>query len=161
MIEWPTSLNFLAERGSYQLVPTDPQLRSEFDTGPARMRRRFTTSIPKFTFTTLMTSEEFEIFKAFFYFDLLNGVNWFNIPIWAGDQYVIHEARFTEPYKMADAGFQRVTVNFSLEARKLDMWTASMAYLIGEFGYAFVEDELADPLQIIVNIDYPSVVENY
>ena len=158
---WPTNLNYLAERGSYDFTPTEPQLRSEFDYGPARMRQRFTRSPSQLTFGVVMSSEEFEAFKAFYHRDLADGTRWFTMPVWLGETYLDHTVRFTQPYKMVSLAFRNVRVSAKLDVRRLAFVDESYVYLVGEFGVPQLFAQFADPLQVIVNTKYPDVTEDY
>lgn len=153
---WPSTLNYFVERGTYRLTPSDNQLRSEFDAGPSRMRRRFTQSIPKFEFSILMKESEIPIFKSFYFNLLNNGVNWFQMPIWDGSSYIEHTARFTEPYNMSDAGYGLTLVSLKLEARGLNILPEYAAVIIGRYG-----EELPDRLQVIVNMTYNQITQDY
>lgn len=161
MIKWPERLKYLADRGSYTLTPGPPTLRSDFESGPARMRRRFTTSVPEISFSVTMTSEDFEIFKSFYHWTLAQGTNWFAVKLWAGQIYSEHTARFIEHYAAADFAFGWTRVSFSLEARELSIINEGTSWILGEYGADYTCGELHDPLQTIVNIDWPSVTENY
>lgn len=161
MIEWPQELNYYAEMGSYNLNPTEPPLRTEFDNGPARVRRRFTKTVPKVNFTVKMTNMEFEVLKSFYFLTLNNGVEWFLIPVFMGDVYVAQFARFVEPYKMSDDGFQKCSVTFSLECRAFTTWDEATAWLVGQFGYEVTDLFLCDKMQQIVNVDLPRITEDY
>lgn len=158
---WPTNLNYLVERGSFRFGPTEPQLRSEFDYGPARMRRRFTQGVSSLGFEIVMRSEEFEAFKAFYHRDLFDGVKWFEMNVYLGEGYLPHKVRFTEPYQMSYLAFRNVKISAKLEVRRIAYVDEAYVYLIGEFGDPELFKEFADPLQVIVNEDYPAVMEDY
>lgn len=158
---WPTALNYLAERGSLQFRQAPQQLRSEFDYGPARMRRRFTRQIATATFTLVLTSSEHEVFKTFFVGDLQSGVNWFTMPVFTGDEYQTHAIRFTEPPVVSDGGYRHVKISAKVELKQLTIWDSGAAWLVGEYGESFVTSQLIDPLQTIVNVDWPTVTEDY
>jgi len=133
-INWPATLNYLAERSSFQLVQTDPALRSEFDYGPARMRQRFTRSLAKQQLTIVLSSEEFEVFKSFWQHHLQSGVNWFNLPIFSGDVYAAHAVRIVEPPVTSYFGFRAVSVSFKMEVKRLSIWSQGTADVVGQYG---------------------------
>ena len=149
-INWPVQLNYLVERGSFQMVQTDPALRSEFDYGPARMRQRFTRSPARQQLTIVLTSEEFEVFKSFWQYNLQSGVNWFNFPIFTGDVYAAHAVRIVEPPATSYLGFRHLSVSFKLEVKRLSIWSKGAADVIGEYGAGAILN-LANPVDFTVN----------
>lgn len=158
---WPSSLNYLAERGSLKFQQSEPQLRSEFDYGPARMRRRFTRQIATASFAVVLTSSEHEVFKTFYQENLLSGVSWFTMPVYTGDSYQIHVIRFTEPPAVSDAGYRHVKISAKVELKQLQIWDGAAAWLIGEYGESAALGEFVDPIDEIVNIGWPKVTEDY
>jgi len=158
---WPTTLNYLAERSSLQFRQSEAQLRSEFDNGPARMRRRFTRQLASASFTIVFTSSEYEVFKTFYQEDLLSGTAWFDLPVYTGDTYQTNTVRFTEPPSMSDAGYRHVKISAKLELKRITVLDPAAAWVIGEYGVEFAFGGFADPLQVIVNTDWPSVAEDY
>ena len=157
---WPPLLNHLVERDSFQFRPSDPPLRSEFDYGPARTRRRFTRNNSYLNFTVVLDTNEFESFRAFYLDDLENGTNWFSMPIWYGGLYLPHNVRFVEPYAMSYHAFRHVKVSAKIEVKRLTAWDGATAYFVGTYG----DESLAaidDQLQVIVNTDWPGITEDY
>jgi len=158
---WPSNLNNLAERGSWNKSPNEPVLRSEFDNGPARTRRRFTRQITNIAFTVQMTEEEHAAFEGFFQDDLRSGAGWFNMPVYLGRSgYETTRVRFTEPYQVRDAGFRHVKVSAKLEAIMVPLLSGGGAYFIAVYGEEALDD-LNDALDPIVNEVYPAVMEDY
>ena len=158
---WPTQINYLAERGSWNKSPNEPVLRSEFDSGPARTRRRFTSQITKFSFTVQMTEGEYAALEGFFQDDLRSGAAWFNMPVYLGrNGYEVRAVRFTEPYQVRDAGFLHVKVSAKLEVKMTPLLTGGAVYFVSEYGEDAI-DGIDDRLEPLVNIRYPAMMENY
>ena len=155
-ISWPPTVNYYIERGSFKLSPSDDNLRTDFDKGPARVRRRFTVAIPKFEFNITMEEYDLQVFKSFYLNNLYNGVNWFIMPLWDGSSYTDHVCRFTEPYSLVDFSYGQTTVSFKIEARELTVLSDYVSYVLGQYGV-----ELADRIQSLLNIDYFRVTEDY
>lgn len=158
---WPAELNSYAQRGTWNLTPSEPLLRTDFEEGPARVRRRFTSRVSTAQFSIDMSSSDFEAFKSFFQHVLLDGAKWFTLSMYAGgDGYEVHTVRFTEPYAAKDLGFRRVLVSVKVETRDLAVVDELTGFILGEYGQSILTD-VSDPLQVIVNSDYPDAVEEY
>lgn len=158
---WPSHINHLAERGSFQLVPNEPPLRSEFDSGPARQRRRFTRQVSKFSFTVQMNEDEYAAFEGFFQDDVRAGAAWFNMHVYLGrGGYEVRAVRFTEPYQVRDAGFRQVKISAKLEVNMVPLLSGAAAYFLGVYGETAL-DSFDDTLDPIVNEQYPAVMEDY
>lgn len=161
MITWPTNLNGLPERGSWQYRPAPDNARTDFDQGPARVRRRFTTTLAELDFAVVMDYLEFEVFKAFVAYTLYSGTAWFSMSVFVGGEYSTRVVRLRDaknPYESSDDGYSRIKVSMKLEMRDgglvLDEATA---LAIGYYGYdaALV---INDGLQQLVNDRYPAII---
>lgn len=157
---WPTGLNHLANKGSWSFKPRTDSARTDFDQGPARMRRRYTRSFSGVEFSVAMTYLEFEMFKTFVDQDLFQGTKWFNMTVFRGSAYGTTQVRFKsaeEPYSVVERGFNLVDVSLNLETRdNTVVLSTGTVWLIGQWGEVYVED-FADQLQILVNTDYPAI----
>lgn len=157
---WPFDLNYLAEIGTYGLEPHDDLTRTEFDYGPAAQRRRFVNSYPKVTFSISMTSLEFETFKAFYHYDLLDGMRWFTMPVYFGSTESVVKTRFTKKYTVSNAVFDRISVGLSVETKELPVFEPYVLYLIKTYGMAGII-YMSDHLDKVVNTDYPYATRDY
>jgi hypothetical protein len=158
---WPAAINYLAERGSWNKVPNEPVLRSEFDVGPARARRRFTSQVSRYSLTIQMSEDEYVLFEGFFQDDLRAGAAWFNMPFYMGrGGYEVKPVRFTEPYQVRDAGFRQVKVSAKLEVKMTPIISGGAVYFVETYGEQSLFD-LSDELDPIVNETYPDIMENY
>lgn len=160
-VTWPADINDLAERGSWQMSPRMDGLRTDFDVGPARTRRRFTQSFTEFQFSVVMDGDEFERFKSFVAFDLRQATRWFQSSVFIGSGYVVQTVRFMDqkkPYSVAERGFGSVVVSMALEARGPAMaYSDGASWLIAQYGLE-LSGTLMDILQQVVNVDYPDAV---
>lgn len=147
---WPSSLSYLIERGSFKMVQNESQLRSEFDYGPARMRRRFTRNIASQEFVLVMDNDEYEVFKSFWVYKLSSGVSWFTMPVWEGTEYVVRTIRFTEVPQVSDYAFRKVKLSAKVEVKDLSVWDEGTAEIVGEYG-AEALFGIADVLNYTVN----------
>lgn len=154
MPAWPELLNELAERGSWSFKTKPQAARTDFDRGPARVRRRFTTQVSETSFTMNLSSVEFEVFKAFVEDDLLGGTKWFTMPVFMGGGYAFGAVRFKnseEPFTASDGGFDRVKVAMELELRGTGrLLDAGVIDMLGA-------DTVPSQLHELVNDDYPAI----
>lgn len=75
-ITWPASLpQYVLEQG-YGENLEDQSMETQMDSGPAKIRRRFTTSTRRFQVVVQMTPEEADIFETFY----LNTVSGGSVP---------------------------------------------------------------------------------
>lgn len=80
MATWPTTLpNPLAS--GYGVDVGDCTVRSDMESGAARVRRRFTAAPDKTTLRWVMTDAQMVIFRAFYESSFLNGAAWVFVPI--------------------------------------------------------------------------------
>lgn len=80
MSTWPTTLPIPKLIG-YGLQTTDPTARTDMDSGPARVRRRFTAAPDRLTLSFIFTEAQMVIFRAFWLSDFQQGAAWVYMPI--------------------------------------------------------------------------------
>jgi hypothetical protein len=98
-IVYPTDRLSLPVIPGYAIEPQDPIARTDMEAGPARHRRRWTTTPTVFQATFVFTRYELAIFEGWFVHVADEGAAWFNIPLLSGLGVVLHEARFRSPYR--------------------------------------------------------------
>jgi hypothetical protein len=74
MPAWPSTLPAYVQEGGYQERFQDQKLESSMDTGPAKLRRRFTKQIRFIGVQMLMTESQVTDFEAFYFTTLKGGV---------------------------------------------------------------------------------------
>ena len=153
MPTWPATLNHLIERGSFRYKPSEPQLRSGFERGPARMRRRFTRQIATVDGTLVMDSEEFLLFRSFWQNELDFGVQWFTMPVWDGNSYVTETVRAKEPFDASDHEGIMTAVGLSLEIRNQRVISLGLGQLLGLYGFAALM-RMSDIVDRHVNVQW-------
>lgn len=96
-IPYPSGLPVGLRSGrSYQLE--NPLQRTELSSGRARQRRRF-TGVPSYTeLTWLFTDVQGQAFEAWWRDVLIDGSQWFEMPMKTPLGYMPYECRFTGPY---------------------------------------------------------------
>ncbi len=156
-ISWPETLPYEIERGSYELEPVEPQHRTPFSAGPARMRRKSTRGVPRIRMAIVFKGLEYEIFKNFFDNDLRNGTSWFILKMYVGgEDYVEHTVRFSEAYQMREAGHGGTRGEMNLEARRLLGIDGSLAVILGVWPPDFITT-LSGDLHTAVHVEYPKI----
>jgi hypothetical protein len=66
MPTWPATLPQFVLEGGYQETLEDLTVESQMDTGPAKVRRRFTTSVRKFQISIMCDEAQAAIFETFY-----------------------------------------------------------------------------------------------
>jgi hypothetical protein len=79
---------------SYSFKPVNGLVRTEMDSGYARVRRRFTQTPTEIEVNFKFTLTQLGIFEKFFEQDLLGGASWFYINLYNGTGKSQYIARF-------------------------------------------------------------------
>ena len=123
MATWPTSFP-LPQTPGYALEPQQAFLRTQMDAGPARQRRRFSTTPTRVPVSFKMSLVQFETFEAWYKFEINDGAGWFTITLANGKGLTSCEARFPEMYKASPEGSTfRWIVDGVLEVRSMPTLT--------------------------------------
>lgn len=104
MAEFPITLPAPLLSG-YSVAPDNAVIRTDFDSGPARQRQRFTATPQKLEVSWRFTAVHMLAFRVFFKTDIQHGAAWFNMELDIGDGFAIYVVRFTSPYKAAKNNF--------------------------------------------------------
>lgn len=114
MPSWPSSLPAYVQEGGYQERFQDQKLESNMDSGPAKLRRRFTKNIRFFGVQMLMTQAQVTDFETFYFTTLKGGTltfDWVHPRTQAATTF-----RFRNPSPTYSVtGGINVLVNFTLE----------------------------------------------
>ena len=73
MPTFPTSLPQFVQEGGYSEQIQDQTIESQMDTGPAKIRRRFTKSLRRFSMQLMLTQAQVSTFEAFWQDDCKGG----------------------------------------------------------------------------------------
>jgi len=160
-LSWPEHRLGLPSIAGYGIEPQDGVARTDMDSGPARHRRRWTTTPTEFPVTFKFTRYQLAIFEGWYYNDAAEGANFFNITLLSGLGLVNHEARFKGKYKSlpwnaddaANSEWWRVTT--TLEIRNRPVLDAGMTAIV----LASDIDELfatIDAFALLVNQHLPT-----
>lgn len=119
MANWPATLPDPLMSG-YGLETTDPTARTDMESGPARVRRRFTAAPDKLSLRFLFDTSQMAIFRAFWESDFQNGAVWANLRIKDGRTAtpVLKECRpVNGVFKCAPLSATHWSVEFQVEVR--------------------------------------------
>lgn len=111
---WPSSLPQALQISGYSEEAASLTIASQPDTGPAKVRRRFTAGVRPVKGQITLTADQLQDFLDFFNTDLLGGSLRFQ---WAEptDPLTSAEMRFVEPPSWsADSGFYQVMLSLEI-----------------------------------------------
>lgn len=116
-VPWPTELSDLLDSDSFGYSIGDTVIRSDMDTGPAKLRRRSTKGIDKVTCSQKMAFDDFQTVYDFFDIDLNGGVTpfTFNHPFTG----VPTDWRFISPPEFKPLGNGGIEFGISMSWEKL------------------------------------------
>lgn len=94
-------------------------IRTDFDSGYARQRQRFTATPQYRSVQWVFTAAQMATFKSFFYNDIGLGSDWFEMQLDTGDGLVNYDCRFNSPYEdlMVSHDFWRVSGKLEVRER--------------------------------------------
>jgi hypothetical protein len=112
-VAWPLSLQQYLSEQNFSVTFGDTTVRSDMDTGPQKVRRRFTRPVDKFTGSILVDGAEYDIFYNYYNTSLAGGTTPFllNHPITG----VPSEFRFTGQPKVNSIGGGQFVIGFEFE----------------------------------------------
>lgn len=158
--QWPENiLPYEPTMTTYSLVHQDDNARTAMDTGPQRVRRRYTDTTHLVAVEWHWTALQFEYFRAFYEDDLQKGSLWFDVNIFTGSEYQTKRVRFTGPFESNDKGYNNWHVNAQLEVRDLGTVGGGMVWMINEYGLDFVLNTLMPLTDTYVNTNYYDAVD--
>lgn len=79
-VTWPSTLPAPLLSG-YQFAPDATTIKTDMDSGPARVRRRYTSGNTPVQATWVFTTLQLAIFEAWFVQQAFSGAAWFSIPL--------------------------------------------------------------------------------
>lgn len=112
-VNWPSSLQSILNADSFGVEKGETLIRTDMDIGPAKVRRRFTKPVDKYTCSINMYQSDYATFVQFFDTTLNGGATTFNfVDPFSGTSAIF---RFTKPPSISSigsAGWYRVTMNW-------------------------------------------------
>ncbi len=119
MAAWPSTLPNPSFDG-YSVEAGDPTIRTDMDSGPARVRRRFTAAPDRVGLKFVMTEAQMSAFRTFWDGDAMQGAAWFDMTLRDGRMAgVVSKAIRPNPaaFKAEMLGAGVWSVTFSAEVR--------------------------------------------
>lgn len=109
IINWPNELPQLYQKGAFSLIPQGNILRTDMDSGLAKVRRLFTAVPNDYSGIMIFTGAQLITFQAFFDTTIASGVLTFNFPNPFNFGATTVEVRFnittkTQPYTLTPDG---------------------------------------------------------
>ena len=86
-------------RSGYTVSPEQAFVRTDFESGFARQRQRYTDAPERMNVTWRFKPAEMDTFMQFFRGDIHHGTDFFTIDLNIGDGIKTVDARFTAPYE--------------------------------------------------------------
>lgn len=123
MATWPSTLPRPQVPG-YSLEPGQAFLRTTMDAGPARQRRRFSTTPTSVPVSFKVSQDQLATFEAWHHYEISDGAGWFTVTLANGKGLVSCEAHFSGPYKAApESSILRWVISGTLEVRSMPILT--------------------------------------
>lgn len=162
MIVWPTGLPLPIKYGAESELGKGAKISTEMDYGNKLRRRRF-TNVPTYqTIQVSFTDSQYTTFINFYTTTLMSGVVSFYANAIVGSE--IQTTRCTiddDSLKVLHETYNRHTLEMTLETYNAVGLDEGASWLIALYGEEFVINTLCDPLQYVVNVQYPTAVEHY
>lgn len=120
-IAWPSSLPVPALSG-YQFSADATTIKTDMDSGPPRVRRRYTSANTAVTASWLLNDLQLAIFEAWFVQQVQSGAAWFSVPLRNGLGRQTMTARIpsgTYTAVVADKGRWRLSAQLEVRDRPL------------------------------------------
>ena len=103
MDAFPSSLPN-AETTGYVMTPADANVRTDMDSGPARIRRTFTSIPTRLTLRWRFSASEIKAFRTFYHTTTSEGSETFTMDVYADDAFQSQNCRFAGPYSQRFVG---------------------------------------------------------
>lgn len=118
MPAYPSTLP-LPIRSGYSVTPEQAFIRTDFESGFARQRQRYTDVPERMNLTWRFKAAEMETFRNFFRGDINHGTDFFTIELNIGDGIKTVDARFTAPYEASLLPGNAWEVQGQMEVREI------------------------------------------
>jgi hypothetical protein len=114
MPDWPSTLPSAPLAEKYRETPPDTALRTQMETGPAKLRQRTTAGVRLFQMEYLVDAAQMASLDAFYRDDLMGGILAFDFPHPRGGGTL--SCRFRAPPAFAAANGEYFRAAVALEA---------------------------------------------
>lgn len=143
----------------YGFTPQNNKVRTQFESGAARVRRIHRSPTSNFTVGNKLTIEQLAIFEYWWANEALDGSQWFDTKLVNGVGVTTVEARPVEDYQVQALSSQVFQLTWELEVRSKPLVSADVYYALTVIGLnEFLYSE--DLLNQLVNVEFPADLEN-
>lgn len=135
LIQFPTAINNLAQRGTFTRKPGNPNRSSEYDSGPDRIRQRYSNVPDLFAFQIKLSGVETMVLDGFYKSITKYGTLWFVMPVVIANTYLDAECRFKkDTIQYADGGFDVFIATMNIEVRNAPISNRAANILFEQYG---------------------------
>lgn len=140
----------------YGFTPQNNKVRTQFESGPARVRRIHRSPTTNFTVGNKLTREQLAIFEYWWVNEALDGSQWFQTSLVNGVGLSTVDARAVEEYQVQALASEVFQLTWELEVRSKPLMNGN-DYAVAAQGGADAFALLSDELDVIVNEEIPAI----
>jgi len=139
----------------YTISPGEAVIRTDMESGAARSRRRFSQTPARVSVRWNLRPLTYAIFESWFKHEILDGAEWFELPLLAGIGMVTAQARFTKAYQAKLVRRNQWEVSGELEIRNRPVLTRDALGVLVNSDFEALELSI-DSLEYLVQHQLPS-----
>ncbi|MDP3272796.1 hypothetical protein [Limnobacter sp.] len=140
----------------YGFTPQNNKVRTQFESGPARVRRIHRSPTTNFTVGSKLTREQLAIFEYWWVNEALDGSQWFETTLVNGVGLSTVDARAVDEYQVQALASEVFQLTWELEVRSKPLMNGN-DYAVAAQGGADAFALLSDELDVIVNEEIPAI----
>lgn len=140
----------------YGFTPQNNKVRTQFESGPARVRRIHRSPTTNFTVGNKLTREQLAIFEYWWVNEALDGSQWFQTSLVNGVGLSTVDARAVDEYQVQALASEVFQLTWELEVRSKPLMNGN-DYAVATQGGADAFALLSDELDVIVNEEIPAI----
>ena len=140
----------------YGFTPQNNKVRTQFESGPARVRRIHRSPTTNFTVGNKLTREQLAIFEYWWVNEALDGSQWFETTLVNGVGVSTVDARAVDEYQVQALASEVFQLTWELEVRSKPLMNGN-DYAVAAQGGADAFALLSDELDVIVNEEIPAI----
>lgn len=140
----------------YGFTPQNNKVRTQFESGPARVRRIHRSPTTNFTVGNKLTREQLAIFEYWWVNEALDGSQWFETTLVNGVGLSTVDARAVDEYQVQALASEVFQLTWELEVRSKPLMNGN-DYAVAAQGGAEAFGLLSDELDVIVNEEIPAI----
>lgn len=140
----------------YGFTPQNNKVRTQFESGPARVRRIHRNPTTNFTVGNKLTREQLAIFEYWWVNEALDGSQWFETTLVNGVGLSTVDARAVDEYQVQALASEVFQLTWELEVRSKPLMNGN-DYAVAAQGGADAFALFSDELDVIVNEEIPAI----